>query len=227
VGDDGGAVLLQLDGVSRRYGERVVLHPLDLEVRAGECVALMGPNGSGKSTLLRIAAGRDEPTTGTVRFDGGPLDEDDLRARARIAVVGDATGWYPDLTVREHLMLTAVAHGVSDPVEWVEWALADRRLEEKAGALPSALSSGQTQAFALASALVRPRDLLVLDEPEQRLDPGARARLADRIIAETSDGVAVLLATHHDELARAVAGTVVMLDDGHRVDSGPPTDVLR
>jgi ABC-type multidrug transport system ATPase subunit len=223
VGDQ---ALLRLTGVSRRYGDRTALHPMDLDLAPGECVALLGPNGSGKSTLLRIAAGRDAPSTGSVQFDGAPLAEDDLHARARIAVVGDSSGWYPDLTVREHLLLVAIAHGVDDPDGWVVWALGDRRLEDKADVLPSSLSSGQTQAFLLASALVRPRDLLVLDEPEQRLDPQARQRLGDRIRAETDDGVAVLLATHHIELAHAVADRVLLLDDGLVVAQGPPGAVL-
>ena len=93
------AALLILDEVSRSYGDRVVLHPVSLEVAPGEVVALLGPNGSGKSTLLRIAAGRDLPTSGTVTFDGRRLDEEDLHARARIAVVGDVSATYPDLTV--------------------------------------------------------------------------------------------------------------------------------
>jgi ABC-2 type transport system ATP-binding protein len=219
--------LLELAGVSRHYADLVALHPLDLAVAPGQCVALLGPNGSGKSTLLRIAAGRDRATSGSVQFDGEPLREESLHARARIAVVGDATGCYPDLTVREHLMLVAVGHGVGDPERWVDWALTDRRLTEKASALPSALSSGQFQALLLASALVRPRDLLVLDEPEQRLDPQARRDLAARIAAETGDGVAVLLATHHTDLALAVAGHVLLLDEGRVVAEGPPADVLR
>jgi ABC-type multidrug transport system ATPase subunit len=220
--------LLAMEGVSRRYGDGLVaLHPLDLAVAPGQCVALLGPNGSGKSTLLRLAAGRDQPTTGSIRFDGEPLREESLHARARIAVVGDATGCYPDLTVREHLLLVAVGHGVADPHEWVAWALADRRLTEKASALPSSLSSGQFQALLLASALVRPRDLLVLDEPEQRLDPQARRDLAARIQAETGDGVAVLLATHHTGLALAVASHVLLLEDGRVAAQGPPGDLLR
>lgn len=218
--------LLELAGVSRSYLQRPALHPVDLHVPAGVCIALLGPNGSGKSTLLRIAAGRDRPTTGTVRFDGRPLVEEDVHARARIAVVADTSGCYPDLTVREHLLLVAVAHGVADPGSWVDWALADRRLTEKADALPSSLSSGQLQALMLASALVRPRELLILDEPEQRLDPQARRDLAERIGAEKADGVAVLLATHHRELAHAVADRVVLLDEGRVVADGRPDDVL-
>jgi ABC-type multidrug transport system ATPase subunit len=227
AGEPAKPALLELAGVSRTYGERVALHPVDLRVAPGECVALLGPNGSGKSTLLRIAAGRDTPTSGTVTLDGRVLTEEDLHARARIAVVGDSSAFYPDLTVREHLTLVAVGHGVGDEaVTWVDWALEDRRLTEKADSLPSALSSGQMQAMLLAAALVRPRDLLVLDEPEQRLDPAARTHLADRLSAERSDGVAVLVATHHTELALAVADRVLLLDDGKVVAQGAPADVL-
>lgn len=218
--------LLQLTGVSRSYGDREVLHPVNLSLAAGECVALLGHNGSGKSTLLRVAAGRDLPTKGTVRFDGLPMDENDPRIRARVAVVGDTVACYPDLTVREHLLLVAVAHGIADARAWVEQVLADRLLTERADALPSALSSGQMQALLLACALVRPRDLLLLDEPEQRLDPDARRRLADLLKAELADGVAVLLVTHHTDLAREVADRVVVLEDGRILTQGTPAKVL-
>jgi ABC-type multidrug transport system ATPase subunit len=218
--------LLKLTGVSRSYGDREVLHPVDLALAAGECVALLGHNGSGKSTLLRVAAGRDLPTKGTVRFDGLPMDENDPRIRARVAVVGDTVAHYPDLTVREHLLLVAVAHGVADARAWVQQVLDDRMLTERADALPSALSSGQLQALLLACALVRPRDLLLLDEPEQRLDPQARRRLAELLRAELADGVAVLLVTHHTDLARELADRVVVLEDGRIVAQGAPGKVL-
>jgi ABC-type multidrug transport system ATPase subunit len=219
--------LLRLTGVSRAYGDRIALAALDLTVAAGECVAVLGVNGSGKSTLLRIAAGRDQPTTGRVEFAGEQIQDGDPRLRARLAVVGDGGACYPDLTVREHLLFVALAHGVGDEAEsWVRWALEDRRLTEHADALPSALSSGQLQALLLASALVRPRDLLILDEPEQRLDPGARQRLADRLRAEKADRVAVLLATHHVELASAVADRVLVLRDGEVLRQGSAADAL-
>ncbi|MFE9429142.1 ATP-binding cassette domain-containing protein [Kitasatospora sp. NPDC006697] len=223
---DNTKALLQLTEVSRTYGDRVVLHPLSLSLAAGECVALLGHNGSGKSTLLRVAAGRDLPTSGRVRFDGLPMDENDPRIRARVAVVGDTVAHYPDLTVREHLLLVAVAHGVADPGVWVAQVLEEQLLTERAEALPSALSSGQLQALLLACALVRPRDLLLLDEPEQRLDPGARRRLADLLRGELADGVAVMLVTHHADLAREVADRVVLLEEGRLVDQGPANEVL-
>ncbi|MCC9308460.1 ABC transporter ATP-binding protein [Kitasatospora sp. RB6PN24] len=218
--------LLQLSKVSRCYDDRMALHPISLSLAAGECVALLGHNGSGKSTLLRVAAGRERPTAGTVWFDGLPMDENDPRIRARVAVVGDTVAHYPDLTVREHLLLVAVAHGVADPQEWVAQVLADRLLTERADVLPSALSSGQLQALLLACALVRPRDLLLLDEPEQRLDPEARRKLAELLRGELADGVAVLLVTHHADLARDVADRVVVLEDGRVLAEGPADEVL-
>ena len=99
--------------------------------------------------------------------------------RTEIAVVGDMVSAYPDLTVREHLQLVAVAHGAGrDGDELVDRALLECRLADHAGALPGSLSSGQRQALYLAAVLVRPRRLMVLDEPEQRLDPAARRWLA-------------------------------------------------
>jgi ABC-2 type transport system ATP-binding protein len=223
----GTSALLRLRKVSRTYGERRALHPVDLEVRAGECVALYGRNGSGKSTLLRIAAGRDAPTSGDALFAGRTVSEDDPEVRARVAVVGDAVSCYPDLTVREHLELVTVAHAVDDADAWIDQVLADRRLTDHARALPGSLSSGQLQSLLLAAALVRPRDLLVLDEPEQRLDPAARLRLAELLVAEKRDGTAVLLATHQAELAESVADRMIALEDGQVIADGPPATVLR
>ncbi|WP_353612757.1 energy-coupling factor ABC transporter ATP-binding protein, partial [Streptomyces sp. NRRL S-495] len=128
--------------------------------------------------------------------------------------------------VREHLLLVAVAHGVADAPGWVSQVLDGRMLTERADALPSALSSGQMQALLLACALVRPRDLLLLDEPEQRLDPDARRHLADLLKAELADGVAVLLVTHHTDLAMDVADRVVVLEDGRILKQGATRKVL-
>jgi ABC-2 type transport system ATP-binding protein len=222
-----GPALLELRSIARSYEGRPALFPLDLSVRAGECVALIGMNGSGKSTLLDIASGRQRPSEGEVRLDGSPLRDEDPRVRARVAVVGNTLSCYPDLTVREHLLLVAVGQGVGDDAQdWVDRVLRDHALTEHAGSRPSALSSGQLQSLILGTAFVRPRDVLILDEPEQRLDRRARGRLADRLLAEKEDGVAVLLATHHTELARRVADRVVALEEGRVVAAGEPAAVI-
>jgi ABC-2 type transport system ATP-binding protein len=223
----GAGPLLQLSDVSRSFGPVHALKPVGLCVDVGQCVALLGINGSGKSTLLRIAAGRDTPSSGQVRYRGAPLREDDLAARTEIAMVGDASSAYPDLTVREHLMLVAVAHGAGSGADrLVLEAMAECRLSDHEMALPIALSSGQRQAMQIAAVLVRPRRLLILDEPEQRLDPGARRWLAGLLVREKARGVAVLLATHHVELAEAVADEAVVLLDGEVLARGGPSDAL-
>jgi ABC-2 type transport system ATP-binding protein len=219
--------LLTLAQVSRSYGQLQALKPVDLEVAAGQCVALLGVNGSGKSTLLRIAAGRDSPSTGQVRYRGLALREDALVARTEIAVAGDASSTYPDLTVREHLLLVAVAHGAARAAPGlVDGALAECRLSDHGDALPGSLSSGQRQALQLAAVLVRPRRLLVLDEPEQRLDPAARQWLAGLLAREKARGAAILLATHHVELAEAAADQAIVLLDGDVIGRGTPAEAL-
>ena len=223
----GNPPLLTVSGVSRRYGDRVALQPLDLTLAAGQCVAVLGANGSGKSTLLRIAAGRDTPSTGGISYGGRPMSEDDPVVRTEIAVVGDLVSAYPDLTVQEHLLLVAVAHGAGRGAgALVDWALGECRLADHAAALPGSLSSGQLQALQLATVLVRPRRLLVLDEPEQRLDPAARRWLGGLLHGEKDAGAALLIATHHTELAAAVADHVIVLSDGAVSAEGPPDVTL-
>ena len=209
-----GTPLLELNDVARTYGDRDVLDGVSLRLHRGECVSLVGENGSGKSTLLRIAAGRDTPTEGSVLFDGHPIDEDSPEVRGRVASAMDTGAFYPDLTVREHLQLVALSHGMGNAAEAaVERVLTAHRLEARASQVPSALSSGQTQALLLATAFVRPHDLLILDEPEQRLDPSARRQLAELIAAHRDSGTAVLMATHHQVL-NDVADHIVELGSG-------------
>jgi ABC-2 type transport system ATP-binding protein len=217
---------LSLVGVSRRFGTRTAVDDLSIEVTPGSAVALMGPNGSGKTTLLRLMSGRDLPSEGQVLLEGREFSEDDELVRRQVALVAEDSAFYPDLTVREHLWLVACAHGAAGgATTMVDRALADMRLADHAEGFPRELSSGQQQALLLATALVRPRRLLLLDEPERRLDPEARQRLGVLLQAEQAAGVTVVLATHHAELARSVADRLVLLRDGHVVADGAPADV--
>ena len=107
--------VLELRGVRKSYGELVAVDLLDLEVRPGECVVLIGHNGSGKTTTLRLVAGLLEPREGLMRVAGGDLAEE--RSRAALSFVPDSPLLYPDLTVREHLELVGLAHGVGDGLD--------------------------------------------------------------------------------------------------------------
>ncbi len=225
TGDEAG-LELSLVGVTRRFGVRTAVDAVSLDVVPGSTVALMGPNGSGKTTLLRLMSGRDVPSDGEVRLGGRRFSEDEEWVRRQVALVAEDSAFYPDLTVREHLWLVACAHGGGDQsTAMTDDALAELRLADHADAFPRELSSGQQQALLLSTVLVRPRRLILLDEPERRLDPEARDRLGVLLQAERAAGVTVVLATHHPDLARAVADRLVLLRAGTVVADGAPDEV--
>lgn len=199
------AELLQVSGLLRRFGDHEVLHGVSFEVNPGQAVAVVGPNGCGKSTLLQCVLGSQRPDGGTITLHGVPLREGDPVVRAEIAGVDDSIDFFPDLCVAEHLGLLAAAHDVPNADAVVDALMAEVGLTEQRKQLPGTLSSGQRRRLALASGFVRPRSLLVLDEPEQRLDTQGVDWLIGRLLAEKAAGGAVLFASHHPQLIDAVA----------------------
>lgn len=195
------------------YGDGAVCAPASFTVPAGRVIALVGANGSGKSTVLRTVLGLLEPMGGEVMVFGAAVDERRAAFRAAVASVLDDDAWFPALTVAEHLDLTARGHGVAHAEDVVDELLEDFGLTEHAATMPVALSSGQRRRLLLASAFVRPRSLLVLDEPEQRLDTAMKESLAERLVREKEAGGAVLMATHDPELVLAVADRAVLVAD--------------
>nr|WP_246233129.1 ABC transporter ATP-binding protein [Nakamurella aerolata] len=194
-----------------RYGSRVILDSVSVQLSAGEAVAVVGPNGSGKSTLIRCLLGLQDRGGGRVWLDGRPMVDTDPRSRAAVATVGDDTDFFAELSVGEHLNLVAIAHGVADSNQVAGEVAIDVGLLEQWEQLPGTLSQGQRRRLALGLALVRPRRVLVLDEPEQRLDGEGRSWLARRLIAEKADGVAILLVSHDRALVDGVADRVIDL----------------
>jgi ABC-type multidrug transport system ATPase subunit len=197
--------LLAVRDLTREFNDVLILDAVSFSLRSGQAAALIGPNGSGKTTLLRCVVGADIPDNGEVLLNGEPLLESDPEVRAVLAVALDDADFFPELSVVEHLELLARAHGVADPGPVVEQTLSELDLSDQRDQLPVTLSSGQRRRFTLGACLVRPRKLLVLDEPEQRLDVSGRAWLATRLQDEKAHGCAILLATHDPDLADAVA----------------------
>jgi ABC-2 type transport system ATP-binding protein len=193
------------------YGGIPVFAGLSFTVDPGDAVAVLGSNGSGKSTLLRCLVGAEVLDAGSVRFGGVVLDESSAQVRSSVASLLDDADYFPDVSVVEHLRLLAWLHGTPDPEREVLGVLEDLGLGEVRDQLPPTLSSGQRHRLGLASCFVRPRALLVLDEPEQRLDVRGRTWLRERLKAEKAAGVAVVFASHDQELVDAVADRSVLL----------------
>ncbi len=223
---------LSFRAVSRTFGvERGsvrALAPLDLAVAAGETLVVFGRNGSGKTTLLRLASGRLEPSEGTVALAGVDATTATGRARARrdVALAGGGPAFYPDLSVHEHLTLVATAFAVPDPDDAIDALLADLALEDRADFLPDELSSGMRQKLDLAAALLRPADVLLLDEPTRALDARTRTALWERVVAARAGGAAVVLVSHHLDFPAALADRALVLSEGEVEALGPYAEVV-
>ena len=203
--------VLKVSGLRRAFGANTIFDKFNLEVRTGEAIALTGRNGSGKSTLLRCLVGADRPDDGSVEVCGTPMAETAPEIRRDVATVIDDLDFFPDLSVVEHLDLLARAHGQTDPDEMVDAILEEVQLVPQSGQLPGTLSSGQRRRLALATAFVRPRKLLIMDEPEQRLDTEGVSWLASRLKSERVAGLAIVFASHEPALVETVATRVVEL----------------
>ena len=214
---NGSDALLTVRGITRRFGDRTIHDGGDLEGAAGEAVGVVGPNGSGKSTLLRCIVGADEADGGEATLAGRTLDERLPEIRRDLAVVMDDIDFFPDLSVVEHLDLVARAHAQPGAEEIVNLVLDEVGLMDVSGQLPSTLSSGQRRRLARGPAFVPPRTLLLLDEPEARLDVEGVQWLGAKLAAEKAAGRAVLLVSHDPALVERVCDRVVRL--------GPAPDV--
>lgn len=204
-GEKDPGLLMRVRDVSRTVSGLDILARTSMSVHAGTCTVLQGENGSGKTTLLRIILGLDAPTTGSVNLVPGALERRD------IAHVIQPPPFFENLTVLEHLLFVRASWGLPPGAEAPLALLRAFDAERLARHFPDELSSGEQQVVALCLGLARPARLLVLDEPEQRLDTGRRRALAEILRSRTADGLAVLMASHAPDLVEAAADRVIDL----------------
>jgi ABC-2 type transport system ATP-binding protein len=210
---------LRAHGLGRSYDGFIALGSLQLEVSAGELVALVGPNGAGKTTFLTLAAGLLEPTSGAVKVDAAPAGT--LPARAALSYLPDTPVFYEDLSVAEHLGYVAALHGVADPGPRIDSLLERLGLEEWRDGLPAELSHGTRQKASIALAFVRTFSVLIADEPFDGLDPPSRAALFGLLADARADGAAIVVSTHRPDVI-AQASRCVGIRDGRLEYDGAP-----
>ena len=209
-------MVLDMKNVRCGYGTRPVLNGVDLSVGAGETVLLAGPNGCGKSTMLKAILGMLPLDTGTIRFNGAPLEgmTTEKRVRAGIGYLRQTGNIFPGLTVEENLELAGLALSVSDFDREMERILGifdflKGVLKKRSGVL----SGGQRQALAIAMVLLRPRSLYLLDEPTAGLSPAAAADIMERLrhFREASGEISILMVEHRLELLQWIDRAVILI----------------
>jgi polar amino acid transport system ATP-binding protein len=224
--------VLEIRGVTKAFGEREVLHGIDLDVREHHAVAVIGASGSGKSTLLRCVDLLEDIDDGDIFLDGEVITDpsvDTVAVRRRLGLVFQAYNLFPHLTVLGNVLLGSVrAHDIPrDEAEERGRALLTRfGLAGREDDRPDELSGGQQQRVALVRAFAsRPRALL-LDEVTSALDPELVGDVLEAVRELKGDGMTMLIATHEMSFAREVADEICFLHDGRILESGPPDRVL-
>ncbi|MCW4465833.1 ATP-binding cassette domain-containing protein [Glutamicibacter sp. MNS18] len=212
MGEDIGKICIR--ELSAGYGTQPLCAPLNLDILQGQGLGIIGANGSGKSTVLRTIFDLQVPVAGSVENRGTTLDESSMDYRRDLALLVEDGTFFDELTVAEHLGLTARGHGLAHPRQAVDNELGFFDLLPVADAFPHQLSSGQPRKLMLAACLIRPSAFLVLDEPEQRLDPGFRVRLAERLERLRADGAGLVLVSHDPLLIGRCTREVLLLQDG-------------
>ena len=210
--------VLVATGLTKSYEDLVALAPLDLTLRRGELAVLVGHNGSGKTTFLGMTSGLLEPTGGELLVAGH--DAGSFEARAATSYLPDQPVLYDDLSVLEHLEYVARLHGVEDWEERGHELLDRLGLAHRADDLPSRFSRGLRQKTAIVLALVRPFDLLLVDEPFVGLDPQGRDAMVELLAEAHAGGAAVIVATHQLDFVQR-AQRCLALRDGDLVFDGP------
>jgi polar amino acid transport system ATP-binding protein len=234
--------MVKSEGLHKRFGRLEVLKGITLEVQPREVMCMLGPSGSGKSTFLRCINHLEKINSGRLFVDGelvgyreagGKLHElresEVARKRAEIGMVFQRFNLFPHMTALENVIEAPIRVLKVDRQEALDRArelLIQVGLEEKAKWYPAQLSGGQQQRVAIARALAMQPKLMLFDEPTSALDPELVGDVLDAMRKLAADGMTMIVVTHEMGFARSVADTVVFIDSGVVVESGPPEAVL-
>lgn len=225
---DHGAPAIEADGLTMKFGDFTAVDDVTIRIERGEIFGFLGSNGCGKTTTMKMLTGLLQPTSGSARLFGKPVDSRDLDTRKRVGYMSQSFSLYSELTVRQNLDLHARLFQVPrDQVESRVAEMLDRfELNSAADALPDALSLGVRQRLQLAVAVVHRPEMLILDEPTSGVDPIARDDFWRLLIAlSRDDGVTIFISTHFiNEAARC--DRVSLMHAGRILAMGTPNELV-
>lgn len=223
-------ILLEVQGLKKAFGENNVLDGITTDIRQGEVVAVIGPSGSGKSTFLRSLNLLEVPTGGRILFEGTDITDpkvDINRHRQKIGMVFQQFNLFPNMTVKENIMLAPVKLKLmtqSEASQKADELLARVGLPEKADTYPDMLSGGQKQRIAIARALAMNPDVMLFDEPTSALDPEMVGEVLEIMKELAESGMTMVVVTHEMGFAKEVASRVIFIDEGKIQEENHPKE---
>jgi len=217
--------MIEVEGLTKLYGEFVAVNELSLVVRPGEALGLVGPNGAGKTTTLRCLTGIIPPTRGRVRICEHDLAQSPIEAKRHLAFFSDEPRLFDYLTVWQHLVFTARVYQVAHFEPTAEQLLTELELTAKKHVLPGELSRGMKQKLAIACGLLHSPRVLYFDEPLTGLDPFGIRKMKDSILRRVREGAAVVISSHLLHLVEEVCTRVLILKEGRKVADGTMDEI--
>ena len=224
--------MIDVKHLSKSFGDHLVLKDISEHIYPGDKMVIIGPSGSGKSTFLRSLNLLEEPTSGTITFDGevitDPKTDIDV-VRRKMGMVFQHFNLFPNMTIRKNITLAPVRTGLMTQAEADDKATQLLRrvsLEEKADAYPNQLSGGQKQRIAIVRALMMNPEVMLFDEPTSALDPEMIGEVLEVMKRLAEEGMTMIVVTHEMRFAREVSSRTLFLDGGHVEEDRPSHDLF-
>ena len=224
--------MIDVKHLSKSFGDHLVLDDISEHIYPGDKVVIIGPSGSGKSTFLRSLNLLEEPSAGSITFDGieitSPKTDID-KVRRQMGMVFQHFNLFPNMTIQRNITLAPVRTGLMTQAEADEKAMQLLRrvgLEEKADAYPNQLSGGQKQRIAIVRALAMNPKVMLFDEPTSALDPEMVGEVLAVMKELAADGMTMVVVTHEMGFAREVGNRILFMDGGKIVEQGSPDAVF-
>ncbi len=228
-----GNVILEVKDLHKYYGKQEVLKGISTTVQKGDVIAIIGPSGCGKSTFLRSLNLLEVPTRGQILFEGTDITDkktDINRVRQKIGMVFQQFNLFPNMTIRQNIMLAPVKLNLMTKEEAntrAEELLARVGLLDKADTYPAQLSGGQKQRIAIVRSLAMNPDIILFDEPTSALDPEMVGEVLQVMRELAATGMTMAVVTHEMGFAREVANRVMFINEGVIAEEGTPEEIFK